>query len=171
MLGLKLTHVSKGVPVVNLAPEHLHPSWANQKCHNALLYSDVTTVQWRHNNHQASQITCTRLFVQACVQVNMEENTKARVSGPLWGESTGDRWIPSQRASNAKKVSIEWRHYGTRWSKLLVRSTTFIQDTIRKWVQHMKALVMLWQFDSLQGRCISQRWQKIVGGHKSHCQW
>ena len=25
-----------------------------------------------------------------------------RVTGPLWGESTDDRWIPSQRASNAE---------------------------------------------------------------------
>ena len=35
-----------------------------------------------------------RLFVLLFVQANIKENIKARVTGPLWGESTGDRWIP-----------------------------------------------------------------------------
>ena len=30
---------------------------------------------------------------------------------PFWGESTGGRWFPSQRASNAENVSIWWRHH------------------------------------------------------------
>ena len=29
----------------------------------------------------------------------------------LWGESTGDRWIPRTRASNAENASIWWRHH------------------------------------------------------------
>ena len=43
------------------------------------------------------------LFAQSFVQAQMKENTKAPRHWPLWGESTGDRWIPSQRASNAEK--------------------------------------------------------------------
>ena len=36
--------------------------------------------------------------------------SKVRVTVPLWGECTGDRWIPAQRDSNAEKNSIWWRH-------------------------------------------------------------
>ena len=38
-------------------------------------------------------------------------NIKAPRHWPLLGGSTGDRWFPSQRASNAKNVSIWWRHH------------------------------------------------------------
>ena len=30
---------------------------------------------------------------------------------PWWGEFTGDRWIPAQRANNAENDSIWWRHH------------------------------------------------------------
>ena len=30
-----------------------------------------------------------------------------QITGPLWGESTGDRWIPSQRASGADIWSFD----------------------------------------------------------------
>ena len=36
--------------------------------------------------------------------------SKFRVTGPLLVESTGDRWIPLTRGSNAENVSISWRH-------------------------------------------------------------
>ena len=36
--------------------------------------------------------------------------TEHRITGPLFGESIDDRWIPSQRASNKEGVSISWRH-------------------------------------------------------------
>ena len=48
-----------------------------------------------------------------------QRNTKAPRHWPLWGEFTGDRWIPAQRASNAEIFSIWWRHHGlaniSRW--------------------------------------------------------
>ena len=37
---------------------------------------------------------------------------KAPRHWPLWGESTGDRWILITKASNAENVSISWRHNG-----------------------------------------------------------
>ena len=40
------------------------------------------------------QIPCTRLFVQSFVWANIKENIKAHITGPLWGESTGNQWIP-----------------------------------------------------------------------------
>ena len=40
-----------------------------------------------------------------------KESIKAVHHRPLWGESTGDRWIPLTKASNAESVSIWWRHH------------------------------------------------------------
>ena len=42
----------------------------------------------------ASQITASRMFVQPFVQAQIKENIKAPRHWPLWGESTGHRWIP-----------------------------------------------------------------------------
>ena len=49
----------------------------------------------------SSQITGVS-FVQPYVETQIKENTKAPHHWPLWGESTGDRWSPSQRASYAE---------------------------------------------------------------------
>ena len=46
------------------------------------------------------------VIAQPFVQAQIKENIKAPRHWPLWGESTGDWWFPSQRASNAKNVSI-----------------------------------------------------------------
>ena len=35
-----------------------------------------------------------RLFAQPFVQVQIKDNIHAPIHWPLWGESTGDRWIP-----------------------------------------------------------------------------
>ena len=35
-----------------------------------------------------------RLFTQTFIQAQIKENTKAPRHGPLYGEFTGDRWIP-----------------------------------------------------------------------------
>ena len=68
-------------------------------------YSDVIM------NAMASQIIGA-LFTQPFLQARIKENTKAPRHWLLWGEFTGDRWIPAQRASNAGNGSIWWRHYG-----------------------------------------------------------
>ena len=52
-------------------------------------------LQWRHNerdgvlNHPASW-----LFTRPFIQGADERNIKALPHRPLWGEFTGDRWIP-----------------------------------------------------------------------------
>ena len=51
------------------------------------------------------------IFAQPFVQAQIKENIKAPYHWPLWGEYTGDRCIPSQRASNVEYVSIWWRHH------------------------------------------------------------
>ena len=73
----------------------------------------TTSLRWRHNehdgvsNHQPHDCLFNRLF-----KAEIKENIKALRLWPLWGEFTGDRWIPAQRASNAENVSIWWRHHG-----------------------------------------------------------
>ena len=42
----------------------------------------------------ASQMTGYQLFTQPFVLAQMKENIKALRHWPLWGEFTGDRWIP-----------------------------------------------------------------------------
>ena len=52
-----------------------------------------------------------RLFTQAFIQAQIKENIKASRLWSLWGEFTGDRWIPRTKCSNAENVSIWWRHH------------------------------------------------------------
>ena len=39
------------------------------------------------------------------------ETPKLLITGALWGESTVDKWFPSQRASEAASFSLSWRHH------------------------------------------------------------
>ena len=42
-----------------------------------------------------------------CLSIFLSKNTpKVCIAGTVWGKSTGDRWFPSLRASNAENVSI-----------------------------------------------------------------
>ena len=69
----------------------------------------------------ASQITSVSVIAQPSVQGQIKENIKVPRHWPLWGESTVDRWTPSQRASGTENVSIWWRHnefpmvHGREW--------------------------------------------------------
>ena len=71
-----------------------------------------SSLKWRHNerdgvsNHQPHDCLLIFLF-----KAQIKENTKAPCHCLLWGEFTGDRWIPPQKASNAEDVSIWWRHH------------------------------------------------------------
>ena len=55
----------------------------------------------------ASQTPASPLLAQSFVQAHI----KAPRPWPLWGESTGDRWIPLKKASNAENVFICLRHH------------------------------------------------------------
>ena len=53
---------------------------------------DITmTSQWAWWRLKSS---ATRLFTQSFIQVQIKDNIKAPRHWPLWGEFTGDRWIP-----------------------------------------------------------------------------
>ena len=73
----------------------------------------VHAIQWRHNerkgvsNHRHLECLLNRMF-----RCGSKKISKLHVTGPLWGELTGHRWIPLIRASNAENVSIWWRYHG-----------------------------------------------------------
>ena len=46
------------------------------------------------HNHYSDVIMASRLFTQPLIQAQIKENIKAPRHWPLWGESTGGRWIP-----------------------------------------------------------------------------
>ena len=75
----------------------------------------VTRPQWTENGAHHSDVIMSVMASQltgvSSVQAQIKENTKAPCHRPLWGELTGHRWIPAQRASNAENVSIWWRHH------------------------------------------------------------
>ena len=68
-------------------------------------YSDVIV------SAMASQIPSISIVCLTVFQAEIKENIKALPHWPLWGESTGDRWIPSQRASDAENVSMFYLRY------------------------------------------------------------
>ena len=83
-----------------------------------------------------------RLFTQPFIQVHIKENIKAPRHWPLWGEFTGDRWIPAQRANNAENVSIWWRHVWVWWRA--VDSQLFILSLLSQkysWIFYIKKSV------------------------------
>ena len=54
------------------------------------------TVQWRQISVMASQILSTRLRIQQLVH-STKKTSKLCITGPLWAESTDDRWIPQKK--------------------------------------------------------------------------
>ena len=78
-------------------------------------YSDVIWVRWRLKS------PASWLFTQPFVQAQIKESIKAPRHWSVWGEKTGDRWIPRShrwiprtKASDAEHVSIWWRHLENR---------------------------------------------------------
>ena len=70
-------------------------------------------LQWRHNyrdgvsNHQPHDCLLNRLFRR-----RSKKTSKLRVNGLCEGNSPVNGEFPAQSASNAKNVSIWWRHHG-----------------------------------------------------------
>ena len=123
-------------------------------CQPILLYP----LQWRHNgracvpNHRHLDCLLNRLFRR-----RPRETPKLRVTdfgeenSPMTGE------FPSQRASNAKNVSIWWRHHATitAWHGNVIRITAsgpFVRGIHRSSVDSLhKGPVMLTFFSSCRG--------------------
>ena len=63
-------------------------------------YSNVKGASWRLTT------LAIQAFVQQFAQAYIREKIKARVTSSSWGESTGDRWFPSQRPVTQKIFSF-----------------------------------------------------------------
>ena len=61
----------------------------------AQVYSITMTSWWARSRLKKSPAS--RLFTQPFIQAQIKENIKTRRHWPLWGEFTGDRWIPHTR--------------------------------------------------------------------------
>ena len=73
------------------------------------LNKSLSTVHWRHMGGVACQISDNSNVCQPFLYAYTKENINAKLSVtvPLWGESTGDRWIPftSGQPETRKKLS------------------------------------------------------------------
>ena len=68
------------------------------------------TLQWRHNPRDGvAKSQASRWFTKRSVQAQIKENIKALRHWLLWGEFTGDRWIPLTIGQWRGKCSIWWR--------------------------------------------------------------
>ena len=78
---------------------------------NEWTLDEVIALQGHHNERWwRFKSPAYRLFVPTFVQMEFKQDIKAPRHWPLWGESAGDRWFPSQRANNTANV---WRrHHG-----------------------------------------------------------
>ena len=65
--------------------------------------------QWRHN--ECDGLSNHQFAVCLIVYSNADKKIKSPRHWPLWGLSTGERWIPSQITNNAENISIWWRHH------------------------------------------------------------
>ena len=71
-----------------------------------------TTLQWRHNEHGGVSIhqRLDRLLHRSCRR-RSEKTPKLRAIGLCEGNTPMTGEFPAQRACNAEKVSIWWRHH------------------------------------------------------------
>ena len=91
------------------------------------LLSLIVLCFWRRGSTPTSNIYQDYLIHQPldCLfssihRLTSEEKSKFHITGPLGGESTGNWWFLSQRASDAESVSISWRHHEINILKLLI---------------------------------------------------
>ena len=111
-----------------------------------------STLQWRHNehdgdsHHQRLDGLLNRLFRR-----RSKKTSKLRVTGLFAGNSPVTGEFPTQRASNAKKVSIWWRHH-----ELPAKATCHIQYRLRR----AYAVLSILNGSRWYG-CIQPRWIPI----------
>ena len=105
----------------NTKVPHYYTWWTPWMCFRQVLISKTVCPNWqiwcRYSDvimsAMVSQITSVSIVCStACLG---KENIKAPRYWPLWGESTGDRWIPLTKGSNAENISIWWHHHDNLW--------------------------------------------------------
>ena len=91
---------------------HLPPAWLRFMVQTAHIHWTKKILQWRQNehdgisHHQPYDCLLHRLFRR-----RSKKTSKLCVTGLCAGNSTVTGEFPSQRASNAKNVSIWWHHH------------------------------------------------------------
>ena len=111
----------------------------------------LSTLQWRHNehdrvcNHQPHDCLLNHLFRR-----RSKKTSKLRVTGLCVGNSPGTGEFPAQMASNAKNVSIWWRHHDvTSNSAVITRLTkgcllkTFVIIKWGVWIGYLRKRGMI----------------------------
>ena len=97
----------------------------------------VEALHWRHNgrysvsNHKPHDCLLNRLF--RCIS---KKTSKLRVTGLCAGNSPGTGEFPSQMTSDAKNVSIWWRHHDFR--KMASDVCVYIGFLYVKWLHPTK---------------------------------
>ena len=123
-------------------------------------YKARNTLQWRHNgldnvsNHQRHDCLLKRLY--SC---RSNKAPKLRVTGLCWGNSPETGEFPTQKASNAKNVSIWWRHHDAcglvAMVYILINNThihrDFFSDNRTKLVIYSLTHWPLWTLDETLG--------------------
>ena len=70
------------------------------------------TLQWSHNErHSVSNYRRLKCLLNRLFRCRSNKTSKLRVTGLCEGNSPGTGEFPEQRASNAEKVFIRWRHH------------------------------------------------------------
>ena len=89
-------------------PDKPVPPWRMVYLTGKIIHLIAVTSWWAWWRFKWS---ASRLFAEPFVRVQIKENVNALRHWPLWGESTGDRWIPLIKASITENVSFWWRHH------------------------------------------------------------
>ena len=100
-------------------------------------------IWWRH--HENMQVIATHLKTNLLRVINISSwcHDIFCTTGPLWGESTGDHWFPSQRASNEERWCFPWCQPVSNSCWTNIRSSMICDDpvifrlSILKWVTVM----------------------------------
>ena len=64
----------------------------------------------------------TQMFVPLIFRLTTKKSSKYCITSPLWGDSTGDQWIPWQKVSSVGRITMLWYHivfYG-HWLNFIV---------------------------------------------------
>ena len=103
------------------------------------------SLQWRHNEYNGVKITgLTIVYSTVFSRRRSKKTSKLRVTGLCVGNSPVTGEFPTQRASNAEKVSIWWRHH--------IGLTFGFIDLYLEWVYNSSA-VPAWLGDLYPSDC------------------
>ena len=137
-------------------------------CSVVLWYRSLYSLQWCHNgrdgvsNHQPHACLLNRLLRR-----RSKKTTKARVTGFCLGNSPVTGEFPTQMASNAKNVSIWWRHHvagyftGT-WSD---HATTLLP--IKQSLSPKNDNINKMHDDVIKWKHFLRYWPVVLGIHRS----